>query len=1250
MFRMYNPLPIDKMKMFNGNNPFIIFYCHKIKILLLLLSLNVYLLAQNTYKLPQTFVAGTPQQVPLSVLKNVNGEIIRDNKGQPIILGDGGTANFTHYTSDNGLALDMVISALSDHNGNLWFGTAGGGVSRYDGKAFTNYTTAHGLAKNTIWNIYEDRAGNIWFGTGGGGVNKFDGKSFVNYNTTHGLTHNIVRSILEDAAGNMWFGTEGGLSVLNKKTTNDGRPVFTNYTTTQGLSNNNIRSILEDKNGTIWLGTHGGGINMLNHKKETSAKPFSTITTIDGLVNNTILCLLEDASGAIWVGTEGGISQIITSREKKLEFENYTSAQGLVNNLVWDILQDKQGILWFGTQGGVSRFNSDTLKRTAFSKQSRFTSYTTEQGLSSNIIKVLLEDKDGNIWLSTYGGGLNRYDGKAFTNYTKRQGIPGNIIWSILEDKKGNLWFGTNGSGVSCFDGNTFKNYTTAHGLPNNTVWSMHEDNAGNIWLGTDGGGLSIFNGKTFTNYSTEQGLANNVVRCMHSDKEGNVWLGTLGGISRFNAAGSDTASRFTNYSTQNGLPANTIWKIFEDSRGNLWIGTFGAGLVRYDRKSGNSTKNSFINYTTKHGLPNNTICTIAEDSDGILWIGTAGGGLSRFDGESFLNFSKPQGMPNEVVTQLFVGQVFAHSLDKGEKTPTVLTAGTNQGIAILSGWKDPNDKLYPGLYPKNLIKPDQKLTNQLLKGYTPVFEIYNSETGYPVKDVNGGQDAMYRDSKGIIWIATGADKTALVRFDPSALHRNTTPPKLTIQSLKINEESVCWHSLKIEQPDSISASASLIEEVNNFGSPLTDEQREKMKNNFASVRFDSISPFYPLPQNLVLPYEHNNITFEFAAIEPVKSKLIRYQYILEGYSNQWSPLSNKTTATFGNIYEGSYTFKLKALSSEGVWSAPVTYSFTVLPPPYRSWWAYIIYALVISSVLFILYQWRTAALRKDKELLETTVKERTSEIVKQKNLVEEKNILITDSIEYAQNIQQAILPSEEELKKCLPEYFVLYKPKDIVSGDFYWVHEDNERVVIAVADCTGHGVPGAFMSLLGSNFLNDIIKIKAQHTPSEILEELNIRVLTSLKQNANNTSVKYGMDIALICIDKAMTTLQYAGAHSPLLIFRSTSEKQTPECFQLKADKRSIGSIKKAEEPGFSNHVFQLIKGDMLYLFSDGFADQIGGPEKKKFFSQSFKSLLQSSCDRELNEQSKILEKTIIDWKGNLNQTDDILVMGIKI
>ncbi|MBA3706507.1 MAG: tetratricopeptide repeat protein [Bacteroidetes bacterium] len=264
--------------------------------------------------------------------------------------------------------------------------------------------------------------------------------------------------------------------------------------------------------------------------------------------------------------------------------------------------------------------------------------------------------------------------------------------------------------------------------------------------------------------------------------------------------------------------------------------------------------------------------------------------------------------------------------------------------------------------------------------------------------------------------------------------------------------------------------------------------------------------------------------------------------------------------------------------------------------------------------------------------------------ISKQNTEIEKKNTVITDSIEYAKNIQQAILPGKEELEKHFQNYFILYKPKDIVSGDFYWIHEQEEQVLLAVADCTGHGVPGAFMSLMGHNLLKEIVTNKKVVSPSVILDELNQKILKTLKQDSKNTSAKYGMDIALICWDKKKNILEFAGAHNPLYVLRNK------ETIQLKADARSIGSFARDQEKGFTNQSIELQKEDMLYLFSDGYVDQIGGTENKKFFSHPFRAVLEGISSQDVISQQQLLETTITEWQGDKKQTDDMLVFGIRV
>ncbi len=903
----------------------------------------------------------TIKSMPL--LQNEKGEIILGKNGMPFILGEGGKSNFTNFSSENGLALDAVRCSLMDESGNIWFGTLGG-VSCYDGKTFTNYSIAQGLAGSTVFSLFEDSYKNLWFGTADG-VSKYDGKSFVNITTDDGLAGNAVFSIMEDLKGNIWFSTVGGgvsrydgnrIDAINlgekiplseqgdlKKDKNgEFVKTFTNFTTDQGLANNNVYSSILDKKGNLWFATNGGGVSCFN------GASFTNFNSTNGLAGNSVYCITEDKNGNIWFGTyDGGVS-----RFDGKSFVNFTKANGLASNYVHYILEDKTGNIWFATEDGITRYDGNL-----------FTSFTSDQGLANNIVNWILEDKNGNLWFCTFGGGISRYDGKSFTNFTTYHGLANTIVNSILEDKRGNYWFATYGGGVSRYDGKSFTNYTIAQGMAYNYVHSILEDKSGNIWFGTEVGGVSCFDGKSFTTYKTTQGLLNNFVYSIMEDKNGILWFGTDGGVNRFDG------KSFTSYTTDQGLVNNAVSDLMEDKKGNIWIGTM-KGVSCFTGKV-------FINFTKPLELVNNYIYRIFEDKSGNIWFGTPIGlivirekYLNKLTEETILNkdgemkmvtvknnskdqfietYTTEDGLPDISVTQII-------QMPNGK-----IAVGTNRGIALFN------------------VSEDFSKLNDL--------EIYNTNTGYPVKDVNLGQNCMYLDSKGIIWAGTGSEKTALLRFDYSALNRVLDPPNLIIQSVKVRDENICWYDLQkkgvsINHEDSATA---LLQEFLAYGKTISPHQKNSLLSRFGNIQFDGISKFYPIPNNLVLPFEHNHISFEFAAIETSKPQLVQYQYILEGYDKNWSSITQRSNASFGNIREGTYTFKLKARGADGVWSKPLTYTFKVLPPWHRTWWAYLIYTFLFLAGLRIYNRWRVRKLRFEKEKLERTVEQRTQELTSEK-------------------------------------------------------------------------------------------------------------------------------------------------------------------------------------------------------------------------------------------------------------------------
>lgn len=300
----------------------------------------------------------------------------------------------------------------------------------------------------------------------------------------------------------------------------------------------------------------------------------------------------------------------------------------------------------------------------------------------------------------------------------------------------------------------------------------------------------------------------------------------------------------------------------------------------------------------------------------------------------------------------------------------------------------------------------------------------------------------------------------------------------------------------------------------------------------------------------------------------------------------------------------------------------------------------YVISAFIILSFLNLLFfRYRTKALRmSNRSLREKEVNARF--VLKQKNVLSSRNKDIEDSLKYAERIQKAMFIRESDIAKMFPDSFILQKPKDIVGGDFYWGKKIGDTIFLAAVDCTGHGVPGAFMSLIGLELFRQIVCTKKIHTPSKILDEMN-ESFDIVFDTMEDMSLRDGMDLAICAMNTQTNMLQFAGAFNPLYIVRNR------EIIEIKGDNILVGPYIGFERLPFTNHEFQLESQDRIYMFSDGYADQFGGPEGKKFKYRRFRHLLLSLCDQPLSRQHDILENSMNDWKGDIEQVDDILVIG---
>jgi serine phosphatase RsbU (regulator of sigma subunit) len=474
--------------------------------------------------------------------------------------------------------------------------------------------------------------------------------------------------------------------------------------------------------------------------------------------------------------------------------------------------------------------------------------------------------------------------------------------------------------------------------------------------------------------------------------------------------------------------------------------------------------------------------------------------------------------------------------------------------------------------------------TNSGLNRFIPetqqIFS-YTERNGFP--GIETKQNAVFKSHGGAIWFGTANGAT---RLNPERTSTESQEPLTHIMGMRVNYEP--------------------------------REMKAGMK----------------------LSFREKSILFDYYSICLTNPEVVRYKVQLEGADPGYRPVTDQTQAIYSGLSPGKYTFKVLASNSQGIWNKePVTFSFIIKPPFYLTWWFILISIVLILIIIIVYIQIREKNLIREKQILEEKVRERTAEVVQKSLIIEEKNRDITASIRYAERIQRAMLPKEEAFK----DTFVLFMPKDIVSGDFYWMHDNGDWLFIAAVDCTGHGVPGAFMSIIGHNSLSKVVREYGLTRPAAILDQLNVEVMKALLQR-HEKAIMDGMDLALIAIEKQTGKVEYAGAYNPLYVVRKG------EVITYKGDRFPIGMTTMEEKKTFTNQIVETQPGDMLYMCSDGYADQFGSAEIKKFKSTNVKRVLSEIWHLPVLEQKSRLQKEILDWKGELEQVDDIMFIGTKI
>jgi PAS domain S-box-containing protein len=479
---------------------------------------------------------------------------------------------FIAYTTKNGLVNDSVSSITGDSTGRVWIGTDGGLSREQDGK-FLNYTVAEGLSSDKVLSLLSLGHDSLWIGTGAG-LDHLQNNKFTPYTVKNGLANNSVSSIYRDSAGDLWIGTQGGLSRLQS-----GK--FENYTEKNGLSDNSVDAIYEDPEGSLWVGTMNGGLNQFRKGR------FTTHGTAEGLSNPVIWTVTEDHAGNIWAGTDGGgLNKFADGK-----FSAYTTAQGLSGNTIGALFTAADGSVWVSTNKGLDHMHDGKI--TTFTAKDGLPGRRESSGLAPDVlVKAITQSPDGTLWFGTDGGGLCKYRDGKFLTYTTDNGLPSNMILWVTSRRDGGIWIGTV-RGLSKFADGKFTNFSTKDGLASDSIMSMYEDPQDVLWIGTQAG-LSRMDDDKFTTYTTRQGLYDDLMFQILEDDKGNLWLSCNKGIFRVSkkelndfAAGKIQSVTSTPYGVADGMKSRETdggvqpagWKSHD---GKLWFPTI-QGVVTID-------------------------------------------------------------------------------------------------------------------------------------------------------------------------------------------------------------------------------------------------------------------------------------------------------------------------------------------------------------------------------------------------------------------------------------------------------------------------------------------------------------------------------------------------------------------------------------------------------------------------------------------------------------------------------------------
>lgn len=1069
----------------------------------------------------------------------------------------------------------------------------------------------------------------------------------LNYSINDGLSSNKITALLQDSKGFIWIGTEDGLCrfdgtrfVTYRHKPNDSLSISDNY----------IQTILESKDGNLWIGTRNGGLNRWNRSENDFTVYLANQKVLNRLPENDICGLLESADGILWIKSRHFLVRFNVESNQMESFGHYANVFKYDNRAQYPIKLGKNQKIWVGTKDGLNQFDIATKTFTRIGQEvggispfqesiwdlvaidDHSTCVSTAAGLKildettgsltdfqpigedgcsvRNVDRVMKMSKNqivsGNfgrlITIDRTGNRLN-----TLVQLSYRGQMINDQITVLMEDASGIIWAGTKHWGLYKLDSRPtrFQSITTNSfpGLHDgvSNVLSLYLDKVNQLWIGKAGKGLLIYDrtNTQITPVVLNQQLFDvdeDMVYSIFCDSRSTIWIGTNHGIYNFNDE-SGKIEEFDyakNTEIANLLRNNDVKVIQEDKNHHIWFGTR-FGLYKYD---GTQIKSFFSEAGKAATLCDDDINCLAFDESGVMWVGT-NMGLNSI---------------NVDTDKIVRVDDFMAPLKNSENTSilTLLTDGIgNLWIGSRIGLVQYNVNTKSG----KRFSMAQGLSSDIIKAVTidNLDRIWVSTTKGISCIINGvvlnfgvdeglaglifNQNAVCRSVNGELFFG-GYEGVSFL--SPGILKTNTTVPKVAITDVKIFDKG------------------QLISQ--NLG------ERNEL---------------------LVKYLKSGTIRIEFAALEYSQPHNNKYKVFLEGFDDDWSTVMSDNYVTYSNLPPGDYVFKVVGSNNDLLWNPqPVEMAITIDPPLWRSNYAVVFYLLALFFIIQGIVNYRVRYYRKAYQSLREKAFDK-KKIEAQKEALSRINKSLTDSINYAKRIQEAMLLSEELVKRLINDSFIYYRPKDIVSGDFYYFYPNNNKLFVAAVDCTGHGVPGAFMSIIGYDLMRNVIEVQGVECPAVILNSMNRQLLDTFKKDVNPTAIRNldvndGMDMSLCVIDFEKRVVEFAGANNSLYLIRD-NEIETYE-----GNRFAVGLTESYGK--FTKQEISLRDNDVLYLFSDGYVDQFGGPEGKKYKYRRFRHMLLNIHKLPFEDQKAILHQKMEEWMGETyEQVDDMLLIGLK-